>query len=264
MINFFRRIRKKMADENKPLKPAWPAGRYMRYAIGEILLVVVGILIALQVNNWNENKKIRQTEFKLLAELKTDLIETKTDLLSDIEKANAILKSTDSLYQKISARIKEENLFPVRISMLYVLDRSDLYPKKSAYESLQAYGINLISNDSLRKNITDFYELHLLRVDHLEKIILELGEKELGPYLRQNSKTTNDCEECTSLKNLLPSLSHMNSDFYLLDKPTDELLLLLKRKYIFYLAIKGRYNTTQLKIENLMETIDSETAGAGA
>jgi len=40
-----------MADYNKPLKPAWPAGRYMRYAIGEIALVVIGILIALSLNN---------------------------------------------------------------------------------------------------------------------------------------------------------------------------------------------------------------------
>jgi hypothetical protein len=50
MINFFRKIRKKMADDNRPLK-------YIRYAIGEIVLVVIGILIALQVNNWNENRK---------------------------------------------------------------------------------------------------------------------------------------------------------------------------------------------------------------
>ncbi len=50
MINFFRNIRKKLADDNKPLK-------YARYAIGEILLVVIGILIALQINNWNEERK---------------------------------------------------------------------------------------------------------------------------------------------------------------------------------------------------------------
>ncbi|MGB5264769.1 MAG: DUF6090 family protein, partial [Lutimonas sp.] len=49
MIPFFRKIRKKMADDNRPLK-------YMRYAIGEILLVVIGILIALQINNWNEDR----------------------------------------------------------------------------------------------------------------------------------------------------------------------------------------------------------------
>ena len=49
MINFFRKTRKKLADDNRPLK-------YMRYAIGEIVLVVVGILIALSINNWNEER----------------------------------------------------------------------------------------------------------------------------------------------------------------------------------------------------------------
>jgi hypothetical protein len=53
MINFFRRIRKQLADDNKPLK-------YMRYAIGEIVLVVIGILIALSINNWNESKKTQE------------------------------------------------------------------------------------------------------------------------------------------------------------------------------------------------------------
>ncbi len=49
MIPFFRKIRKKMADDNKPIK-------YARYAVGEIVLVVIGILIALQINNWNEER----------------------------------------------------------------------------------------------------------------------------------------------------------------------------------------------------------------
>lgn len=53
MINFFRKIRRQLANENK-------FQRYFRYAFGEILLVVIGILIALQVNNWNEKRK--QTE----------------------------------------------------------------------------------------------------------------------------------------------------------------------------------------------------------
>jgi hypothetical protein len=66
MIPFFRKIRKKMADDNKPLK-------YARYAIGEIILVVIGILIALQINNWNEERKNRIIENDTLSSLKEDL-----------------------------------------------------------------------------------------------------------------------------------------------------------------------------------------------
>jgi hypothetical protein len=71
MIPFFRKIRKKMADDNRPLK-------YMRYAVGEIVLVVAGILIALQINNWNEerkdNKKLKMYVKDLVSDLEKDTI----------------------------------------------------------------------------------------------------------------------------------------------------------------------------------------------
>ena len=54
MINFFRKTRKKLADDNKFFK-------YSRYAFGEILLVMVGILLALQVNNWNKENTLPLT-----------------------------------------------------------------------------------------------------------------------------------------------------------------------------------------------------------
>ena len=70
MINFFRKIRKQLADDNKPLK-------YLRYAIGEILLVVIGILIALQINNWNQVRLERMEEVnavsRFLADIQVDL-----------------------------------------------------------------------------------------------------------------------------------------------------------------------------------------------
>ena len=62
MLKFFRRIRRKLADDNKPIK-------YFRYAIGEIVLVVIGILIALQVNNWNQKRIDRNKETIILKEL---------------------------------------------------------------------------------------------------------------------------------------------------------------------------------------------------
>ena len=71
MLPFFRKIRKKMADDNRPLK-------YMRYAIGEIVLVVIGILIALQINNWQQNRKndgVRRDYYnQILQDLEKDII----------------------------------------------------------------------------------------------------------------------------------------------------------------------------------------------
>jgi hypothetical protein len=66
MIGFFRKIRRKLADDNKPMK-------YMRYAVGEILLVMVGILLALQVNNWNEERKTANVEIQVLKGIQIDL-----------------------------------------------------------------------------------------------------------------------------------------------------------------------------------------------
>ena len=73
MIKFFRRIRYDLMDNNK-------TGKYLKYAIGEIILVMIGILLALQVNTWNEKRKnlILEKEFKI--GLKNDLIRDKENL----------------------------------------------------------------------------------------------------------------------------------------------------------------------------------------
>lgn len=66
MIKFFRKIRQKLLSEGK-------TGKYLQYAIGEIVLVVIGILIALQINNWNEGRKEFRKSKALLQEFKRDL-----------------------------------------------------------------------------------------------------------------------------------------------------------------------------------------------
>ncbi|MBT8394789.1 MAG: hypothetical protein HKO81_00760 [Flavobacteriaceae bacterium] len=66
MIKFFRKIRYGLIEKNK-------TGKYLKYAIGEILLVVIGILIALGINNWNENRKLRNQEIIYLDNLKNDI-----------------------------------------------------------------------------------------------------------------------------------------------------------------------------------------------
>ena len=70
MIRFFSKMRLKLAAENK-------VGRYLRYAVGEILLVVIGILIALQVSNWNEQRKSNKLEAEYYCRLFEDLKQDK-------------------------------------------------------------------------------------------------------------------------------------------------------------------------------------------
>ncbi len=101
MIPFFRKIRKKLADDNKPLK-------YLRYAIGEIVLVVIGILIALQINNWNQWRQEREVEKTVLEQLKEDYLSNLAQLEQKMEIRNAlinaalsILESTDNPEQVI-------------------------------------------------------------------------------------------------------------------------------------------------------------------
>ena len=81
MIKFFRKIRQKLLTENK-------FSKYLIYAIGEIILVVIGILIALQINDWNENRKnneINRTYYlQLLKDLEKDKIEL-TEMISMID-----------------------------------------------------------------------------------------------------------------------------------------------------------------------------------
>ena len=77
MIKFFRHIRKDLMEKNK-------TGKYLKYAIGEIILVVIGILIALQINNWNESQKDETKLFNYLTNLREALIDDIASLKSNI------------------------------------------------------------------------------------------------------------------------------------------------------------------------------------
>ena len=77
MLRFFRQLRHRLLTENQ-------LSRYLLYAIGEILLVVIGILIAFQVDNWNEDRKRRKAEHELLLNLKEELVTNRALLIEAI------------------------------------------------------------------------------------------------------------------------------------------------------------------------------------
>ena len=148
MINVFSKVRKKLASENKVMA-------YLRYAIGEILLVVIGILIALQINNWNEARKTKLEEKTSLKQLKEDLLAEATLLknldtyckqelnyLNEISNGNYNSVSIDSFFLRITATLEFKSI---------VIE--------TKYYGLKSGGkLDLISNDTLKNKIMLFYE----------------------------------------------------------------------------------------------------------
>ena len=149
MINFFKKIRKKLLSKNK-------LSSYLIYAIGEIVLVVIGILIALQINNWNEYKKKEQFELSLLKEMKKNLKADIKDIDINIKYIERSIKST-----KIILRSFENNI-PFNDSLNKHYGKVPMVPRflmsENAYNSMNNEGIRIIKNDSLRDVITYHYE----------------------------------------------------------------------------------------------------------
>ena len=137
-------------------------GKYLKYAIGEIILVVIGILIALQINNWNEDRKVRKLETQIYKELKSDLIQTKNDIEKVISEHKKILKSTQQLIFNIS----NKKSYSDSIYRLFADAGRDfkIIPKTSAFENLKNIGLSTISNDTLRISISNLFQLDLKRL----------------------------------------------------------------------------------------------------
>ncbi len=150
MIPFFRKIRKKMADDNKPLK-------YMRYAIGEIVLVVIGILIALSINNWNEGQKTRLIEIKTLKEIRENLFVDLKEIQSDIAVMDSISFSGKSVIEYFSKNNTPSEIFKYHIHVSKQNPHFD--PNQGGYSLLVSKGLDIVTNDSLRGAISRLYEL---------------------------------------------------------------------------------------------------------
>ncbi|ASV31789.1 DUF6090 family protein [Maribacter cobaltidurans] len=156
MIKFFRQIRQNLLSEGKTEK-------YLKYAIGEIILVVIGILIALQINNWNEDRKVRKLEAQIYTELKSDLLQTRSDINETISKHREIFKSSQQLITDIYD--KKSNSQKIYEALTNSSLEFQIIPKTSAFENLKNIGLNTLSNDSLRIAITNLFQLNLKRLD---------------------------------------------------------------------------------------------------
>ena len=149
MIKFFRKIRQQLLTENK-------FSKYLIYAIGEIILVVIGILIALQINTWNNNKIERKLETNILKEILVNLKNDVNNLNSKMEINENFIKNNKIILEHL------KNKTPLTDSLRYyyssLFGRGNFQPITVAYENLKSHGIDIIQNDSLRIAISELYD----------------------------------------------------------------------------------------------------------
>jgi hypothetical protein len=158
VLRFFRLIRQRLITENR-------VSRYLLYALGEILLVVIGILIALQVNNWNEERKQRQVEKKYFFNLKNDLY---TDI-ERLEYMMGISQTKVEAAKKIKQNADQDSvgsLFEFSKDMMDLIFVDEFRPNQNTYEEMKSSGnFSSMRNDSLK-----------LRLINLKKAYTEIGQ----------------------------------------------------------------------------------------
>ncbi|WNH09031.1 DUF6090 family protein [Thalassobellus suaedae] len=149
MMKFFRKIRQNLLSEGK-------TGKYIKYAIGEIILVVIGILIALTINNWNQNSARNKLELEALKNLKEDFDFNLSELIQIDSVNTKNIKSCLLILSHTGKRYKED----------FILDKylndaaaSPDYVAKNGFlnDLISSGNLGLIKNSALRNLLSSWY-----------------------------------------------------------------------------------------------------------
>jgi hypothetical protein len=219
--------------QNSPAVRAGKIGQYLKYAIGEILLVVIGILIALYINNWNEGRKDRAKEKAILKELNKDFVKN----LAQFNRLKKVYFSSLDASLKFKYYINQPNVIAVKDSVgkyYYAGFNGVSYnPSNGVVESLISSGeYQLITNDTLRnyliswKDVLEDYleeERHFGRLwpDKIEPLLIEEGDfTNLENPINFKLITTQKFRNLTErhiflLRNVVSSIKQEPLDFYL-------------------------------------------------
>ena len=181
MIKFFRKIRYDFMKQNKTSK-------YFKYAIGEIVLVVIGILIALSINNWNEDRKskIMATEVysNLLTSLEQDSIEVERTinlLTKSLETQRKLILSTSDQYVKDLSQTDMENMVQEIFSGVM-----SFFPKTGVYDLITSNNsMDLLQSSEIKSLLINLYDFQYKRYENVDAIIDNKYHYHLGSLIRK-------------------------------------------------------------------------------
>jgi hypothetical protein len=193
MIKLFRNIRQNLLAEGKK------TSRYLKYAIGEIILVVIGILIALSINNWNENRKEHLLEKRYLSDLRTDLQKDSLAINDMLKQSAGQMRSKSLLFRFLDEHTKytlndynagKDSFYKYEYKSQQVADSIQYHffsqwqvlynftPNITTIEEMKSTGnIGVISDKNLRRLVLETYNAYELYKLNSEGLFKQLQEE---------------------------------------------------------------------------------------
>jgi len=228
MIKFFRKIRKNLLNEGKTTK-------YFKYAIGEIVLVVIGILIALQINNWNENRKESIAENEFIKGVKNDLEQDKKYMKLVLSKIKPKIEAYNLLNKEPSKTYIENKYQRDSLLEVYLFNgQRTFYPISGSFQSAVAGNeINTYKNKDVTRSIVKLYNSTYLRlIDNSENLDARWNHLS-KEYSHERRTKYFDKMDKTQFSKVLDDLHHhyLQLNWYkdLLDNTITEINELLKK-----------------------------------
>ena len=188
MIKFFRKIRQKLLSENK-------FSKYLIYAIGEIVLVVIGILIALSINNWNENVKKLQQEKIYYCKIKEDLESDKININISLESLNERIFSTKRALNNLYDGVDDKSV--ILEDYLTAIRSIKFLPSKLAIQDIVSSGKLENLKDANLKNVI---LKHYSDLDGALNRIVE-NNKDVSKYVYEYDLSDFGIHQLSSYKN---------------------------------------------------------------
>lgn len=176
MATFFKKFRIRFLREGK-------TSQYLKYAFGEIVLVVIGILIALSINNWNQNRILKLEENTILTNIHGEFLQNKKVIHTSIQDNDKALQATTLIMQlmgKVKIEIQKHNVD----SLLFVsLETGEFRPSDNTIlDLLQSGRLQLIQNENLKDLLYQWSRSLKSSNVSFERVELKI-DNELVPYL---------------------------------------------------------------------------------
>jgi hypothetical protein len=215
MIKFFRRIRQKLVSENR-------FSKYALYAVGEIVLVVIGILIALQINNWNTGRLQKKQENLLLQSLNDEFKKNKEQLDSVTYFHHRSFKSAEYVKSKLPLDLKNVNLDSIAFHLYYMGWIYTYNPSTGIINSLLNNStFEIISNRELRQLLISYNDI-LSDYQEEEQRAFYNYLNHLKPYEKANFNLNYDYKKWLSdPRTDLGVLESLSFDNYVQDRHND-------------------------------------------